>query len=266
MRLRLCLLLVVAALPCAAQFSTSLQPRTVTEFQAYAQRVESQLQERWSGKKSFLSLDDHPAELASVMHGQLWIAPGNSNNPVPVYDGLIHDWVGAVFIPKADLAKVLDVLQNFDRHQQIYPEVKRSKLISRQGDEITGYWRIERKQALAVVLDVTQTVRWQQIAPGKWVARAYTNDIREVENPGSPNERDLPPGQGNGFLWRLYAYWSLEATGFGVLGECRSLSLSRSIPGALSWIIKPFIQSLPRDTLTNTLEHTRAAVNSASAR
>jgi hypothetical protein len=258
---RFACVILAASLPSSAQLVTSLQARTVDEFQAYAQRVENELQQRWSGQKLFLAVDDKAAVRARVMHGELWIASGNPNNPVPIYDGLVHDWVGAVFIPNTDMQKVLDVLQNFDRHPQIYPEVQRSKLISREGNDIKGYWRLERQQVLTVVLDAIQDVHWRELGPEKWVARAYTNDIREVEDPGTPQEHVLPAGQGRGFLWRLYGYWSLEATNGGVLAECRSLSLSRSIPIALSFVIKPFVQSLPRDTLTGTLEHTRAAAS-----
>ena len=254
-------LVFAVSLPCSAQLMTSLQTRTLDEFQTYAERVESELQQRWSGQKPFLAIDGDPAQRARVMQGELWISPRNPQNPVPIYDGFIYDFVGAVFIPNADIQKVLDVLQNFDRHRQIYPEVKRSKLLSREGNDIKGSWRLERKQVLTVVLDVNQQVHWQEIGPGRWVCRAYATDIREVQNAGTTQEQILPPGQGRGFLWRLYAYWSLESTHAGVLAESRSLSLSRSIPAALSFMIKPFVQSLPRDTLTGTLEHTRAAVS-----
>jgi hypothetical protein len=240
--------------------TTFLQPRTAQAFQAYAASVESDLNQRWSGKVPFLALDQNTAEREKVLLGELWLKPGAQNDPFPIDDGLIHDWIGAVFIPKTNMQKVLDVLQNFDDHQRIYPEVKRSKLIKRSGNDITGSWRLERKQVLTVVLDVKQEVQWQQIAPGRWICRAYAKDIREVEHAGTPEERVLPEGEGRGFLWRLYAYWSLETTGGGVIAECRSLSLSRSIPAALSFIIKPFVRSLPRDTLSGTLEHTRAAV------
>jgi hypothetical protein len=69
----------------------------------------------------------------------------------------------------------------------------------------------------------------------------------------------MPPNEGTGFLWQLYAYWSLETVNHGVLAECRTLSLSRNIPLALGWAIKPFTQSLPRASLASTLRNTRAA-------
>lgn len=250
----------LVAQPCSAQFMTTLQPRTVDEFDAYAQRVETELEQRWDGKQSFLSIDDNVSERAKIIQGELWIQPGNANNPVAIYQGLIHDWVGAVFMPNTGVKKVVDILQDFNRQSQIYPDVKQSRLISRDGDDVIGFWRLERKQSLvSVVLDVTQNAHWRPIAPGKWVCRAYAKNIQEVEHPGGRNEKPLPVGQSRGFLWRLYAYWSLEAIDGGVLGECRTLSLSRDIPPAVAWAIQPFVESLPREALAAMLQDTRAA-------
>ena len=55
-----------------------------------------------------------------------------------------------------------------------------------------------------------------------------------------------PPGTGHGFLWRMNAYWLIEPRPEGVYLECRSLSLSRSIPAGLGWLIEPFVTSVPK--------------------
>lgn len=243
-----------------AQFTTTLQPRTVVEFDQYAAKIEQQFSARWHGDRPFLSIDDKRSDHDQVLRGDLLIRPGTPDNPVAISNGLIHDWVGAVFIPNTSVAKVLAVLQDFDRHSKIYPEIISSHLIRREGNDLWGYWRVERKdQLVPVVLEMNDEAHYQEVAPGKWVCRAYAKDISEVENPGSSREKKWPPGQGSGFLWRLYAYWSIEASSDGVLAECRTLSLSRSIPVALAWAIKPFVQTLPRESLASTLRNTRAA-------
>lgn len=244
-------------------FSTKLKPRTVREFDRYAQNVEQQLSARWKGQRSFLAISDVPSDRQSVMGGDLLIRPESADNPVHISDGLIHDWLGAVFIPNTTMQKVLGALQDFKRHEQIYPEVIKSRLLRREGNDLIGYWRLQRKQQLIpVAFDVEQEAHYRRIGPGKWICSSYSRKISEVDNPGSPDEKMLPPGEGQGFLWRLNAYWSLEAANDGVVAECRTLSLSRSIPAALSWAIKPFIQSLPRESLSSTLSNTRSAAAS----
>jgi hypothetical protein len=244
-----------------AQIPVTLKPKTVAEFQAYAHKVETQqLEPQWHSKH-FLRLDGDPALRDRVLHGEIPISEGVEDNPVEVSDGLVHDWVGDVFFPKASMRRVLDTLQDFDKHSSIYPEITRSHLLRRNGEAVTGYWRLEKKdQVIPVVLDVIDEAKYQEIAPGKWVSHAYANDIVEVENAGKENEKKMPPGRGNGFLWRLYAYWSLEAMDGGVMAECRTLSLSRGIPIGLGWAIKPIIKSFPRDSLTATLRETRTVL------
>ncbi len=222
--------------------------------------MEQELSARWQGQRPFVSAEDNPADREKVLGGDLFVRPGTPDNPVAIWNGLVHDWVGTVFFPNASLQKVLGILQDFDHHSQIYPSIIQSRLIRREGNDITGYWRLERKDPLVpVVLDVEQQAHYQEVRPGKWICRAYAKNISEIENPGTAREKKFPPGEGTGFLWRLYAYWSLEATNGGVLGECRTLSLSRNIPAALAWAIKPFVQSLPRESLASTLRDTRAA-------
>jgi hypothetical protein len=158
---------------------------------------------------------------------------------------------------------VLAILQDFDGHARIYPEVTRSRAMSREGNKIVGYWRLERKdQLIPVVLDVEQEAYWKSMGQRKWTCRAYARDIREVENAATAKENDLPLGKGMGLLWRLYAYWTLEETDGGVLAECRTLSLSRGVPSGMTWIVRPFFQSVPRESLASTLKNTRKAVTS----
>jgi hypothetical protein len=83
--------------------------------------------------------------------------------------------------------------------------------------------------------------------------------IDEVENPGKPNEHALPPGTGQGFLWKLDTYWRFEERDGGTWVECEAISLTRDIPTGLNWLIHPIIRDLPKESLQNTLSQTRAA-------
>jgi hypothetical protein len=238
-----------------------LAPETAAAFEEYVKTAEQELDARWSGRASFLSLNASPEDAKKLLAGELLIRPARLPNPSEVPGGLIHDWVGAVYIPDTSMDKVLAVLQDFDRHAKIYPEITRSHLIRREGNDIVGYWRLERKQQFVpAVFDVQDEAHYKQIAPGKWICRAYANDIREVEDAGSSKETVNPPGEALGLLWRLNAFWSIEARGNGVLAECRTISLSRSVPGGMGWIIKPFIQNVPRESLASTLQNTRRSL------
>jgi hypothetical protein len=247
--------LLLALLPIP---DTKLSPGTTAAFDSYAKAVEQELAARWSGHSPFFATTGREA----LMKGGLLIQAGSSRkNPIEISGGLIHDWTGTIFLPYVSIDRVLAVMQNFDRHAQLYPEVIRSRLIQRRGNDLIGYWRLSKKEQLVeAVFDVEQDAHYQQVAPNRWTCRSYAKNIREVKDAGTPQETVLPAGVGSGIFWRMYSYWSLEATNNGVLAELRTLSLSRGIPAGMGWIVKPFIQNVPRESLTSTLENTRKAV------
>ena len=54
-------------------------------------------------------------------------------------------------------------------------------------------------------------------------------------------------------MWRLNSYWRFKQEADAVIVECESISVSRGIPIALGWLVKPFVMSVPRESLESTL-------------
>ena len=59
-------------------------------------------------------------------------------------------------------------------------------------------------------------------------------------------------GEDQGFLWRLNANWYYEEVEGGVILEAEVISLSRGIPYGLGWMVSPFVESIPRESLEAT--------------
>jgi hypothetical protein len=57
----------------------------------------------------------------------------------------------------------------------------------------------------------------------------------------------------------MNSYWRFEEKDQGVYVEVESISLTRDIPTGLGWIVKPFVTSIPRESLVMTLGSTRSA-------
>ncbi len=190
---------------------------------------------------------------------QLWSEPG----PVTVPDGLIHDWIGAAFIPGKTVNDTLTLVQDYDNHKNIYkPEVIASSLISRQGNDFQIYLRVLKKKIITVVLDTNHDVHYSSLDPQRWSCRSYTTRVAEVEGAGSAKEKVLPPDTGYGYLWRLYSYWRFQEMHEGVYIQCRAISLTRDVPTGLGWVVHPIIAKLPRESLIHTLTATRQALSS----
>jgi hypothetical protein len=75
-----------------------------------------------------------------------------------------------------------------------------------------------------------------------------------------PGEREKPAGRDSGYLWRLNTYWRFLERDGGTYVQCESISLTRGIPLGLAWLIGPFVNSIPRESLEFTLDTTRRAL------
>ena len=92
------------------------------------------------------------------------------------------------------------------------------------------------------------------------VSRSYSTRIAEIENAGEPQEREMPVGDDHGFLWRLYSYWHFYQSREGVYVQCNAVSLTRDVPIGVGWIVGPFLETIPRNSLSFTLQSTRNAL------
>ncbi len=239
----------------------SLKPETLKAFAKYVRVAESKMKDTERDSDEFLWSDGPPAIARQVQNGKIAAEFFSGQGPVKVPNGLIHDWIGAVFIPSTTIAKTLALIQDYDDHKVIYaPDVMESALLSRQGNHFKIYLRLLKKKIITVILDTDHDVVYRRLDRHRWLCHSRTTRIAEVENAGSVNEKELPPDTGRGFLWRLYSYWRFQENEDGVYAECRAISLTRDVPFGLGWMIEPIIQNLPRESLINTLEATRRAL------
>jgi len=259
--MRLAAALILCGLPITCARAVELQTETIQAFERYIRETEAGLDRRLQPGGNFLWVDEQPERARQARAGQVVIENRGGRDTVPVPKGLIHDWIGAVFIPGATLAQTLALVQDYNHHQDIYkPEVLASRLVSRDGDDFKIHLRVMKKKVITVVLDTDYDVHYYPLDAARCHSRAYSTRIVEVENRGQPDERETTPGNDHGFLWRLNSYWRFQERDSGVYVECEAISLTRAIPAGLGWLIQPIIETLPRESLANTLRTTRAAL------
>lgn len=238
-----------------------LKQETLEAFQSYVHEAEARMKPSLNGSEPFLWSDSDADRNRRVRKGEIPAQLWSGQLPVRVPSGLIHDWIGAVWIPATTIAKTLARVQDYDNHKNIYkPEVMDSRLISHHGNDYSIFLRLLKKKIITVVLDTYHDVHYQRVSEEQWFCRSYTTRIAEVDNAGTPKEKIYPPDTGYGFMWRLYSYWRFAGDGDGVIVECRAMSLTRDVPFGLGFIIEPIIKNLPRESLVNALEATRRAL------
>ena len=252
-----------------------LHANTLAAFDRYVKLTEARNEEELKRGTNLLWIDELPRaerregyaalERGEVKMKKLEILDGGK--PIACPGGIIHHWVGIVFIPRAGLDDVLAMLEDYDKHSVYYaPDVERSKIESRNGDHFRVFLRFRRHKVITVVLDTEHDIAYFRDAPERAHSRSSAVRIAEVANPGKPDEREKPPGQDGGFLWRMETWWRMEERDGGVYVQSEVVSLTRDIPVVLKWMIEPFVTSIPRETLTATLVATRKAVESRMPR
>jgi hypothetical protein len=252
---------VVLGLITTAVAAADLQPRTIAAFDRYVRTTEAQMV-----PDPFLRIDGLPdverrAKLAELGRGELYIerlSTREAGKPIEVPGGLIHHWLGAVYVPGASLGQALELLQDYDHHADIFrPAIARSKLVSRDDDVFRVDLRFSMKKVITVVVNTENEASFTRLAPDRAQSRIYSLRIAEVADPGTPRERERPVGHDGGYLWRLFTYWRFLERDGGTYVQCEAISLTRGIPFALRWLIGPFVTSIPRESLAFMLETTR---------
>ncbi|HSA94391.1 MAG TPA: hypothetical protein VLE48_15365 [Terriglobales bacterium] len=260
---------LVAVLLSASAVAVELKPETVRAFDRYIRLAEARIASEVGSDKTFLWMDTLPTDRRSAVYQQLRqgqvvierMKTLDGGKEIEVPSGLIHHWLGVVFIPGVSLEQTMALVQDYDQHYRYYkPDVIASKLRARNGNDFKIYLRFYKKKVMTVVMNTEHDVHYFPLSPTRVHSRSYTTRIAEIANFGEPDEHEKPVDDGGGFLWRLNSYWRFEERDGGVYVQCEAVSLTRDIPALVSWLVKPFVTSVPRESLTNTLSNTRAAL------
>jgi hypothetical protein len=114
---------LAAAYTAPAVRASELQPGTLAAWQAYLKEVDLRMQERVKGRAPFLWIDESPERAERVRRGEAVLAPAVGHGTEGVPNGLVHDWIGAVFIPGATVDSLLAVVHDYDNYQRVYRPV-----------------------------------------------------------------------------------------------------------------------------------------------
>jgi hypothetical protein len=246
--------------------AAELKPATVAAFERYVRATEARIASEVRTERRFLHVDgladgERRARLNELAEGGLVIESRRTEangKPIDVPDGLVHHWLGVVFVPGSTTAAAVALLRDYDRHAEIYkPAVARSRIIEQNGDRYRVFLRFFMKKVIAVTVNSEHEARFSEVSDGRAHSQIVSTRVQEVQDAGTSSERELPVGNDGGYLWRINSYWRFLERDGGVYVQCESVSLSRDVPFGLGWLVGPFVTSIPRESLTFTLETTR---------
>jgi len=212
----------------------------------------------------FLWIDEEPRRIQRVRQGEIVVSPAREASPRKVKDGLIHDWMGALFIPGVRINDVLALLHDYSRYKDFYkPTVIESELVSRTGEDYE-FSMVGLKSVLfeKIVLESQFESHCSQLDERRRYCISYSTRVQEITNYGQPEQNKLPTGEGHDYIWRLYSLTKFEERDDGVYIEVEAIALSRDISASVRWLSNAVVERVSRKTMSTILQRTRDAVRS----
>ena len=239
-----------------------------SDFNSYIAKVESRLAKQHQSKQGFVaSATPTNQSETRLRQGELIIEQLTASNDAAMPGAMLHDWRGTAFAPGVKAADFERLMNDYGAYPQRFaPQVTQSKTLSHQpapqGDHFQVVMRVRQKHVITVVMDTAYDVTFVRLDAQHGYSISRSTEIDEINSPGTRNERTLKSNEEHGFLWRLNTYWSYEERDGGLYMQIESVSLTRSIPTGLGWIVGPFVKSVPRESLEFTLRSTCNALAS----
>jgi hypothetical protein len=262
----LALALLILALNSPA---AELEKQTLAAFNHYVEVAEQQMQSSLHADGPFLWIDFRPASSRKHYYDQLRsgqfvikrLETYDDGQDIDIPDGMVHHWIGLAFVPHATLRSAEMVLQDYQDYSQIYsPQVRRSKILSRDGDGFKLYLQLFKDSPRMVSYNAEFNVERSRLGPTRIVSSSISTRIAQLQDATKPDGDEYPVGKDAGYLWRMNDYWRYEEKDGGVYMQVEAISLSRDVPAILSWFVKPIIRKVARQTIANLLEANRRAI------
>jgi hypothetical protein len=155
------------------------EPPTLAAYDRYVQRTESQIDSELARREPFLWVETLPADRRAEADHQLRAGQvviqrfdawdennrGGHAKPISVPGGMIHHWIGTVFIPGATLAQTLAFEEDYNHHANYFrPDVMRSKILQHNGNDFLIELRLYKKKIITTVLETEHEVHYTLVA------------------------------------------------------------------------------------------------------
>lgn len=207
-------------------------PSANAAFDSYARRVESQLVE------------------CRPIDSRRNLVTGKITPSAQPPGALLHHWRGTAFAPGAHVSDFERVMRDVTAYPSYFaPQITQASLVAESSpDRLQMQMRAQQHHVITVVMDATYDVTFARRDPAYGYSISRSTRIDEIAD-----DRPLSSGDEHGFLWRLNTYWTYEERDGGLYLRIETISLTRSIPRGLGFLIGPFVESVPRDSIEFTL-------------
>jgi hypothetical protein len=251
-RISVVLLGLLMAVATSVRVKAEPTAAAASAFDAYVRALELRLAQQHRSSNGFVVVS--PEEQARLRRGEFVVEQLTPSAEQELPGAMLHDWRGTAFVPGGTVAEFERLMRDFNGYSRIFsPQVLKASVSSRQGDPMQVTMRVRQQHILTVVMDTSYDVTFARLDAQHGYSVSRSTRIAEIDSPGTSSERVLGADEEHGFLWRMNTYWSFEERDGGLYMQIESVSLTRSIPRGLGWAVRPFVESVPRESLEFTL-------------
>jgi hypothetical protein len=213
---------------------------------------------------TFLWVDEVPDRSRSVRDGKILVSPIGQEDPKPVPYGLIHDWIGAAFIPDVKLEDALSAARDYDHYKDFYkPNVIDSKSLGTAGTcDKYSMLLANREAVTSTALEGEYEACYHRLDNRRWYSIAHTTRMREIRHYAQPGAQELRSDQGSGYIWHICSLARFEERDGGVYVELEVIVLSRDISVAVRWAVNPIGRRISKNAMLTSLRQMEEAVDS----
>ena len=246
-----------------------LPAKTLAAYERYVALTEQRIAAEHSGQGPFLWIDRLPEQnrvrvVDRLRRGETVVErlqTRDGSREIEVPDGLVHHWVATVVLPGVSIDQASAFLRDYAKYPQAFtPLIQRATPLRREAERDVVAMRTYVSKVVTVVMDGDYVIDHRQLSASRLASKTVATNLQVVDDPGTPRERRQPADQTSGNLWRYRMYCVLDARTSGLYNQCESITLTRSVPSLVSWVIGPFVNGIPRDSLSLMLSATRKAV------
>jgi hypothetical protein len=254
--------LAAAAMATLQADERELQPDTLKSWNQCENAAYAAMRQRLHRDGPFLRVDAYPDRLARMRTGEIIVWPACPDGPERIASGLIHDWIGAAFIPNARIVDVVAVARDYCHYKTIYkPGILDARLLSQKAGEDRFSLLLKNPTFFAkTALDGEFQSSYIRLNDTRWYSMTRAVRLQEIDDYGQPTQHKLPPDRGHGYIWRMTSLAQMEERDGGVYVEEEVLALSRDVPSAIRWMAGPIMRRLGRESTALSIQRTRAAV------
>jgi len=234
-------------------------PAALTDFNSYVRAVESRLAQQHQSRSAFLA-PVAPVQQSDtrLRRGEVLIEQRTPAGGLVLPGALLHHWRATAFVPGATEVEFVRLLKDVDAYPaEFSPQVLQARVLVRDGDRFQTWMRVRQHHVITVVLDTTYEVIFASLDTQHGYSISRSTRISELDSHGHA----VDARQDHGFMWRQNTYWSYGERDGGLYIQVESVSLTRSIPTGLGWVVGPFVESVPRQSLEFTLRSACTALH-----